>query len=89
MDVSMIYMCGVLEVMCHYKYRFESIEVAATNADFCLAVVDKSDGSHRVELKTSHMYYSQVQGQLAITKRQFCDFVVYTTKDLFIKKYSF
>ena len=88
-DPTCVQMFGVLEVKCPYKYRFESIDVAATNADFCLAVVDKSDGSHCVELKTSHMYYSQVQGQLAITERQFCDFVVYTTKDLFIQRIAF
>ena len=29
-------------------------------------------------LNRSHKYYTQVQGQLAITNRQFCDFVVWT-----------
>ena len=41
-------------------------------------------GSQRIELKTAHAYYAQIQGQLAIAQRQFCDFIVYTTDDPFV-----
>ena len=88
-DPTSLHKYGVLEVKFPYKYRFESIDSAATNADFCLAVVSKSNTLHCIELKTSHIYYAQVQGQLAITERQFCDFIVYTTKELYIQRIPF
>lgn len=31
-------------------------------------------------LKKTHLYYYQVQGQLHITRRQFCYFIVWTPK---------
>ena len=33
-------------------------------------------------LNKKHKYYTQVQGQLMITNRAFCDFVIWTTKGL-------
>ena len=32
------------------------------------------------EMATLHAYYTQVQGQLLITERQFYDFVMWTSK---------
>ena len=37
-------------------------------------------------LNTTHKYYIQIQGQLAICDKQFCDFVVWTAKGLFIQR---
>jgi len=37
-----------------------------------------SDGN----LKCSHKHYTQVQGQLAITDRHFCDFIVWTPQGM-------
>ena len=88
-DPNSEYKFGVLEVKCPFKYRFNTISDAATNSDFCLALVQKGNGQPYPELKPSHAYYAQVQGQLAITERRFCDFVVYTTKDLFIQRILF
>ena len=88
-DPNSEYKFGLLEVKCPFKYRFKTIRDAATNSDFCLAQVEKANGQHCMELKTSHAYYAQVQGQLAITERQFCDFVVYTTKDFSIQRIVF
>ena len=39
-----------------------------------------------MELKRKHPYYSQIQGQLAITDRKWCDLVVYTKKGIFIER---
>ncbi len=41
---------------------------------------------HKVSLKPNHNYMYQIQGQLAISKKKICYFVVYTFKDLFIEK---
>lgn len=35
-----------------------------------------------LKLKTTHNYYFQVQGQLEITERQYCYFVVWTPKGM-------
>ncbi len=40
----------------------------------------------KVLLDKSHDYYIQVQGQLLVTGAPWCDFVVYTTKDMFIER---
>lgn len=39
-----------------------------------------------LQLKNTHAYYWQVQGQLLITGLKWCDFVVYTEDDLFIQR---
>ncbi|XP_039648996.1 uncharacterized protein LOC120554288 [Perca fluviatilis] len=43
-----------------------------------------SDGV--LQLKPSHTYYWQVQGQLLITGLEWCDFVVYAEDDMFIQR---
>ena len=37
-----------------------------------------------MHLKTSHPYYSQVQTQMFVTERMYCDFVVWTKRDCVI-----
>ena len=44
---------------------------------------------NKVKLKQSHPYYSQVQGQMAIAGRPWCDFVVFTTKGMSIERIDF
>ena len=41
------------------------------------------------QLKRNHSYYCQVQGQMAITGRTWCDFVVYTTKGIAVERITF
>ena len=38
-----------------------------------------NDGKPQPVLRSLHPYYSQVQGQMAVGDRPWCDFVVYTT----------
>uniref|UniRef100_A0A1X7U1U0 Uncharacterized protein n=1 Tax=Amphimedon queenslandica TaxID=400682 RepID=A0A1X7U1U0_AMPQE len=45
--------------------------------------------NNKIHLKKSQDYYYQVQGALAITKVEWCDFVVWTTKDMHIKRIIF
>ena len=37
-------------------------------------------------LNTGHEYYAQIQGQLLISGCDFCEFIVYTHKDLFVQR---
>lgn len=75
----------VLEVKCPYTQRNQAIAEGLVHHSFCLKL--KEDGSYT--LKQDHVYWHQVQGQMFLTRRQFCYFVVWTTKDsvtLLIKK---
>lgn len=75
---------GLLEIKCPYKYRSVDPHTIA-GTDFFLG--RNSDGE--LHLKTSHSYYYQVQGQLAICGREYCDFVCWTTNGLYTERISF
>ena len=42
-----------------------------------------------LELSRTHNYYYQVQGQMAITGRPWCDFVVWTPKGMSVERILF
>lgn len=42
--------------------------------------------NNEITLKKNHAQYAQIQGQLMITGCAFCDFVVFTQKDIFVEK---
>lgn len=74
---------GLDEVKCPYSARDMTIAEAVNGVkDFCL---EKDDENIRLK-KNTHNYFFQVQGQLLVTGAKFCDFVVYTKKDLFIER---
>ena len=79
---------GLVEIKCPYKYRNLSPEDAASNSDFC-SVLSVQAGRKGLQLKRSHQYYSQIQGQLAITQRVWCDFVIFTTRGISVERISF
>lgn len=60
-----------------------TIEEALAKKDTCLQIKNGE-----IKLKRNHSYYYQVQGQLNITKRSKCYFVVYINDsiDLFIEE---
>lgn len=80
---------GLAEVKCSYKYRDVSVEEACKNPDFCAEVVIDGGRDKSIHLKHSHVYYSQVQGQLAITGRTWCDFILYTNKGFTVDTITF
>ena len=75
---------GFLEVKCPYSKSNVTLEDACTSRDFCCAVNTGSAGERKVYLKKSHIYYAQVQGQMGIGERLWCDFVIYTCKGITI-----
>ena len=40
----------------------------------------------KLKLKESHYYYAQVQGQMAVGERPWCDFVVFTLKGISVER---
>ncbi|XP_049416267.1 uncharacterized protein LOC125878853 [Epinephelus fuscoguttatus] len=67
---------AVLEVKCPYGTREMTITEALAIKGFCVS--KEGDSYH---LRDDHPYWHQVQGQLHLTGRQTCYFVVWTTKD--------
>ena len=74
---------GCLEIKCPYCHKEDIIfEAVAADNKFCLENVN---GGH-YRLKREHLYYYQVQAQLHICKKQYCDFFVWTEKDFHIER---
>ena len=70
----------VLEVKYPFTQSNSSIVEALKDKNFCLE--KEKDGS--LCLKKNHDYWHQVQGQMFLTKRKLCFFVVWTTKQVVI-----
>jgi len=66
---------GLLEVKCPFKYR-DSNPSEINDTNFYLQI--QPDGT--ASLNQAHDYYYQVQGQMAIWNKKYCDFVCWTTK---------
>ena len=75
---------GLLEVKCPYSQRQMTPEDACSSSGFCCTA-----SSGRLSLKRSHHYYAQVQGQMAIAIRPWCDFVIYTTLGISVDRIYF
>lgn len=65
----------IIEVKCPYTGREEKIQ---PNTSFPFLTYDNKG---ELQLKTSHKYYAQVQGQMYIADKKLCKFLVYTLVD--------
>lgn len=74
---------GLVEVKCLPSVA-EKLEVALKNKKkLCLELNKKKE----ITLKMNHNYYYQIQGQLNITKRNWCDLIVFTKQEeLFVQR---
>lgn len=72
---------GILEVKCPFCFKDATLDVAASSKSFCLEMVN---GLY--DLKKDHPYYYQIQAQLHVSDKPHCDFVVWTSKNLYIKR---
>lgn len=75
---------GCLEVKCPYTLASEhmSLEEFAEKKQSCLGI---NDNGH-LTLDNEHMYYYQVQLQMFCTTLEYCDFVVWSPKCIFIER---
>lgn len=74
---------GILEVKCPYSARDITVREACSNPSFYM---DFDNDTQVYRLKPEHNYYYQVQGQLMVTGVEYCDFVVFTKKDIVVKR---
>lgn len=74
---------GIVEVKCIHKIGESTLLLAAAKrGNICLEV--KKDG--KLQLNRKHNYYFQVQGQLNIADRNYCDFIVFSNTDFFVER---
>ncbi|KAK4887438.1 hypothetical protein RN001_003709 [Aquatica leii] len=71
---------GLVEIKCLPSIGVNPIKDSATSTT-CFEIKDGN-----VQLKKNHNYYFQVQGQLNITGREYCDFVIFTENDFHVEK---
>ena len=71
---------ALLEVKCPFTQRDSTIEEAVSSDNFYI----KKNPEGHYELKKEHVYWHQVQGQLHLSEREICFFVVWTTKETLI-----
>ena len=73
---------ALLEIKCPFAARDMTVAQAVKNVkDFYIV----QDGETFTISKT-HQCYSQIQGQLLLSGLEFCDFVLYTRKDVFFDR---
>ena len=77
---------GFLEVKCPYSHRDHTPAEACKMPGFCCSMETLPGGTHQIKLRSNHLYYAQVQGQMAVGDRPWCDFVIYTTKGINIER---
>ena len=75
---------GLGEVKCPFSKRENTIKEACEDHSFFLSATED-----KIMLKQNHAYFYQIQGSMATLQLQWCDFVVYTKKDLFIERINF
>ena len=76
---------GIVEIKCPYKFHAVTPEVASTHSDFFCDLF-KRQISKTVRLKLTHYYQYQIQGQMGVTGRNFCNFVVYTQEGVSVER---
>ena len=80
---------GYIEIKCPYSHKDRTPLEASSSPGFCCAAKLHSDGSKTLHLRRDHLYYAQVQGQMAVGGRPWCDFVVFTNKGLSVERVAF
>ncbi len=75
---------GMVEYKCPYSVRDTSVNEACNKKDFMTSLKDG-----QVTLKRSHKYFYQVQGQMAVCQRSWCDFVIWTPSSITVERIPF
>ena len=76
---------GFVEIKCPFSVRHLTPAEATHTPGFCSI----TDDSGNIVLKEKHSYYGQIQGQMALGERPWCDFVIYTQTDITIQRIDF
>lgn len=74
--------CGCIEVKCPFSVRDSTISDACMKPQFFCTKDEKGI----IAVKRSHNYFYQIQGQLAVLKLPWCDFIVWTNIDFHVER---
>ena len=77
---------GLLEIKCPFTYRGLTIKDYAAKTDGCLEIVDDSI---LVKKNSFIFFFFQIQYQMGVTGRKWCDFFVCPTQDSFFETINF
>lgn len=72
---------GIVKVMCSICLPQPTTGKLPKSLEFCLHLA-----AGAMRLKTDHEFYYQVQAQLHITKKKYCDFVVWTVTNIHVER---
>ncbi|KAI8437861.1 hypothetical protein MSG28_012078 [Choristoneura fumiferana] len=75
----------IVEIKCPASAANMTPTEAILKKKITFCVLDESD-PQKIKLKQNHNYFYQVQGQLNITKKRYCIFVVWTPKGILFEK---
>jgi hypothetical protein len=78
--------CGIMEVKCPFSARQMTIAQASNDIPNFQLQLSQSTDSSSYKLKETHDNYAQIQGQLLVTGADFCDYVIYTQRDIHIER---
>lgn len=73
---------GLIEIKCPFKYRDIDPNLITDTSFY----IKRNIEGEIIGLSHDHDYFYQVQGQLNICCKDFCDFIVWTTKGLYIER---
>lgn len=77
---------GFLEVKCPYSQRERTPNEACNSPGFCCTY---DPTRNQVSLRKNHSYYCQVQGQMGIGERPWCDFIIFTNQGISVERIKF
>ena len=72
---------GIIEIKCPYKHRDKSPQDVQDPLFYL-----QPDEEGELHLSHSHEYYYQVQGQLSVCEKDYCDFVCWTPKGIHVER---
>lgn len=75
---------SIMEVKCPASIQSMSPEEGIIAGKINFATIENGE----LKLKRNHNYYYQVQGQMVITRRTFCYFVIWSQKGMLVEKIS-
>lgn len=76
---------GLLEIKCSFLYQNKMPKDACID-DHYHVVLDENEN---IRLKFDSPWYVQIQGQLGVCQKQWCDFVFYTKKGFVVDRIYF
>lgn len=72
-----------MKVKCPYSARNYTVQEAIKNNVKYFLLIQKGED---IKLNTNNHHFYQIQGQLFVTGIEFCDFIVFTKGEIFVKR---